>query len=192
MGRTPEEIKKGLGHCSIEGADCTGCVYRDECMEEYDNAPIQRDALAYIQHLEMREWDLFDLITSAWFGKRCYFQQDDGTVYSRASGEYMSFDQAIDEFAHDLTCDRECAQAGKDTHVPRWISVEDRLPKRNEVVVVTDGKHTWDYGEFNGLAFCFSNDNPNPRQWNWKKHTVKDVEWWTPKKTALPKPPKED
>ena len=50
--RMPEEIKKGLEHCAIEGADCTGCVYRDECMEEYDNAPIQRDALAYIQQLE--------------------------------------------------------------------------------------------------------------------------------------------
>ena len=75
--------------------------------------------------------------------------------------------------------------------VPKWISVEDGLPERNEVVVVTDGKHTWEYGEFNGLAFCFSNDNPNPRQWNWKNHTVRYVEWWMPKNTALPEPPKE-
>lgn len=75
--------------------------------------------------------------------------------------------------------------------VPKWISVEERLPKRSQKVVVTDGKRTWDYGEFSGLAFCFSSDNPNPRKWNWKKHTVRHVEWWMPKETALPKPPKE-
>ena len=71
--------------------------------------------------------------------------------------------------------------------LPKWISVEERLPKRNERVVVTDGKHTWDYGMFNGLAFR----DGNPRKWNWKKHTIRDVEWWMPKKTALPEPPKE-
>ena len=193
--KTPDDVKKGLECCFLECDDTSPVDYCRACPYKLNGLcfrSLLTDAIAYIRQLEMREWDLFDLITSAWFGKRCYFQQDDGTVYSRASGEYMSFDQAIDEFAHDLTCDRECAQAGKDTNVPRWISVEDRLPKRNEVVVVTDGKHTWDYGEFNGLAFCFSNDNPNPRQWNWKKHTVKDVEWWMPKKTALPKPPKEE
>lgn len=78
-----------------------------------------------------------------------------------------------------------------EAQVPKWISVEERLPKRNERVVVTDGKRTWDYGEFNGLAFCFSSDNPNPREWNWKKHTVRHVEWWMPKETALPGTPKE-
>ena len=61
--------------------------------------------------------------------------------------------------------------------IPKWISVEERLPERNERVVVTDGKHTWDYGQFNGLAFCFNNVNPNPRKWNWKKHIVRHVEW---------------
>lgn len=50
--KTPDEIKKGLEHCTIDEADCTGCTYRDECMEEYDVAPIQRDALAYIRRLE--------------------------------------------------------------------------------------------------------------------------------------------
>lgn len=78
-----------------------------------------------------------------------------------------------------------------EAQVPKWISVDDRLPDRNEKVVVTDGKRTWDYGEFNGLAFCFRGDNPNPRLWNWKKHTVRNVEWWMPKKTALPEPPKD-
>lgn len=78
-----------------------------------------------------------------------------------------------------------------EAQVPKWISVEERLPKRNACVVVTDGKHTWDYGQFNGLAFCFNNENPNPRKWNWKKHAVRHVEWWMPKETALPESPKE-
>lgn len=78
-----------------------------------------------------------------------------------------------------------------EAQVPKWISVEERLPKRNARVVVTDGKHTWDYGQFNGLAFCFNNENPNPRKWNWKKHAVRHVEWWMPKETALPESPKE-
>lgn len=78
-----------------------------------------------------------------------------------------------------------------EAQVPKWISVEERLPKRNQRVVVTDNKHTWDYGQFNGLAFCFEKDNPNPRMWNWKKHTVRRVGWWMPKETALPEPPKE-
>lgn len=78
-----------------------------------------------------------------------------------------------------------------EAQVPKWTSVEERLPKKNQRVVVTDGKHAWDYGQFNGLAFCFEKDNPNPRKWNWKNHTVRHVEWWMPKETALPEPPKE-
>ena len=102
----------------------------------------------------------------------------------------MSFDQAIDEFANKLTVEGE--SLAKDINVPRWISVEEKLPEKREIVVVTDGTHAWDYGEFMGLAFCFDNDNPNRRKWNWKKHTVKHVEWWMPKKTALPEAPKEE
>lgn len=44
------------------------------------------------------EWDMFDLITSTYYGKGMYFKQDNGTVYSRYSCEYMSMDGAIREF----------------------------------------------------------------------------------------------
>lgn len=169
--KTPEEIKKLL-------ANHKGCIY--------DGNALMADALALIRQLEEREWELFNLLSSAWFTKGCYFKQEDGKVYSRVSGEYMTFDQAIDEFASELTNETQL-----EAQIPKWISVEERLPKRNARVVVTDGKHTWDYGQFNGLAFCFNNENPNPRKWNWKKHTVRHVEWWMPKETALPEPPKE-
>lgn len=103
--RTPEEIKKGLECCSRSGSCPQECPYYDV---QSCGSVSKLDALAYVQKLEVREWDLFDLVSSAWFGKQCYFRQDDGTVYSRVSGEYMSFDQAVDELAHELTSDREC------------------------------------------------------------------------------------
>ena len=44
------------------------------------------------------EWDMFLLITSAYFGKQYYFRQDNGIVYSRESGKYLKEDEAIKEF----------------------------------------------------------------------------------------------
>ena len=79
-----------------------------------------------------------------------------------------------------------------EAQVPKWISVEERLPNRNEKVFVTDGVHTWDFGEFNGLAYGFAREGKaNPHLWNWKGRTVRIVNWWMPKKTALPEPSKE-
>ena len=106
--KKPDEIKKGLVEAIeeaswvVEGGDAHDLV---DAVEKAHAS--MADALAYIQQLEIREWELFDLLSSAWFGKRCYFQQDNDTIYSRSSGEYMSFDQAIDEFAHELTAEGE-------------------------------------------------------------------------------------
>ena len=47
---------------------------------------------------EKGEWDMFLLITSAWNGKQYYFRQDDGSVYSRESGKYLTKEEAYDEF----------------------------------------------------------------------------------------------
>lgn len=100
---SPEEIKKALKcrsnlwYCTLHG--CT--YYRDKISMCSQN--VARDALDYIQQLETRGWELFDILSSAWYGKGYYFKQDDGTVYSRASCQYLSFDQAIDEFASALT-----------------------------------------------------------------------------------------
>ena len=70
---------------------------------------------------------------------------------------------------------------------PRWHRVEDGLPVKGEIVIVSDGKHTWDIGQYHCL---FSSDDRT--KWWWKGHTIKTVKWWMRKKDALPEPPKED
>lgn len=106
--KTPDDIKKGL-ECCIVG-ECSKCPYMHECddhlTEGGDMLPadvVLADMLSLIQQLESEKWELFDLLSSAWYGKQTYFKQEDGTVYSRMSGEYLSFDQAIDAFACRLT-----------------------------------------------------------------------------------------
>ena len=44
------------------------------------------------------EWDMFELITSAWYGKQMYFREMSGMVYSRVTCKTMRQDEAIDEF----------------------------------------------------------------------------------------------
>lgn len=48
------------------------------------------------------EWDMFELISTAYYGKQCYFLQDNEMVYSRASGKYMTFSEAVDEFLREI------------------------------------------------------------------------------------------
>lgn len=47
---------------------------------------------------ERGEWDMFDLITSTWYGKQYYFLEKNGFVYSRKSCEYLTKEEAYDEF----------------------------------------------------------------------------------------------
>lgn len=53
---------------------------------------------------EKGEWDMFETITSAYNGKQYYFRQDDGSVYSRESGKYLTKDEAYDEFLGKIQC----------------------------------------------------------------------------------------
>ena len=48
------------------------------------------------------EWDMFELITSAWFGKQCYFEEEHGLVYSRNSCKTLSRHDAILEFLRKI------------------------------------------------------------------------------------------
>lgn len=51
---------------------------------------------------ERGEYDILALLSSAWHGKQYYFMQDNGIVYSRDSGKYMTLDDAITEFANRI------------------------------------------------------------------------------------------
>lgn len=51
---------------------------------------------------ERGEWSAFLWFSNAYHGKQYYFLQDDGTVYSRESGKYMSVHEAMIEFAKTL------------------------------------------------------------------------------------------
>ena len=73
----------------------------------------------------------------------------------------------------------------KDKEKSPWISVEEMLPILGEKVVVSDGVHTWDYGQYKG----FFEDR---HTWEWKNMKLRTVHWWMPKKHALPEPPKEE
>lgn len=44
------------------------------------------------------EWDMFDLLSSAYYGKGMYFKEENGMVYSRYSHKRMTIDGAIEEF----------------------------------------------------------------------------------------------
>lgn len=51
------------------------------------------------EQYEAGEWDMFNLITSAQYGKQCYFLETGGRVYSRYSGQTLeSVDEAVREW----------------------------------------------------------------------------------------------
>jgi hypothetical protein len=54
---------------------------------------------AYKNGYDKGEWEMFSLITSAYFGKQYYFLEDNGTVYSRLSHKALATKQdAYNEF----------------------------------------------------------------------------------------------
>lgn len=73
----------------------------------------------------------------------------------------------------------------KDKEKSPWISVEEMLPILGEKVVVSDGVHTWDYGQYKGFF-------EDKHMWEWKNMKLRTVHWWMPKKHALSEPPKEE
>lgn len=48
------------------------------------------------------QWDMFELITNAYFGKQYYFPQEDGTIYSRHSSTYITKEEAVKQFLDEL------------------------------------------------------------------------------------------
>lgn len=74
-----------------EGYTAAESKYRKMWDEMQATQPVQED-----------KWDLFEMISSVWYGKQCYFEQNDGTVYSRLTGRYYTFEDAVKEFVGEL------------------------------------------------------------------------------------------
>ena len=130
------------------------------------------------------EWDMFDLISSAYYGKGMYFKQDNDMVYSRHSGEYMTVDEAIREFISLIDIDELT-----DTNVGKWIPVTERLPEsvRKSYLCLTDtGYHCEARWTNNVYGHLWTSGN----EWGWSIADVPQyckVTHWMP----LPEPPKE-
>lgn len=117
--KTPEEIKKGLAACKVEG-DCDrgNCPYYSLGSGMKCIPAMTADALAYIQELEAK--------------------------------------------------------------VPKWISVEERLPEDGQKVLVCGTRKGMQVGTFRGLVHPF-----DARGWWWKKGTRLDVTHWMPLPESL-------
>ena len=71
-GRTPDEIKKGLNHCSEDG--CKQCPYKYDCDMADGFSVLAGDALAYIHQLEReRDAAVKDLKMMCVNGNTCAF-----------------------------------------------------------------------------------------------------------------------
>lgn len=58
-----------------------------------------------VSQQKIGEWNMFILLSSAWYGKECYFEQDNytGIIYSRLSGKTMSREDAVKEFIREIS-----------------------------------------------------------------------------------------
>lgn len=68
---------------------------------------------------------------------------------------------------------------------PYWIPSEDCLPVNGEEVITLGPNGGMECGFYRGLC------GTKRDKWEWKKHTVRTVKYWMPRK-ALPEPPKEE
>jgi hypothetical protein len=60
-------------------------------------------AMSEQEVFEKGQWDMFELITSAWYGKQYYFLEDNGVVYSRDTHSYLKDkDAAYNEFLNRI------------------------------------------------------------------------------------------
>lgn len=63
---------------------------------------LQSSQLDANEYRKRGEWDMFELITSVWYGKQCYFEEDNGMAYSRNSHKTMTVHDAILEFIREI------------------------------------------------------------------------------------------
>lgn len=113
---TNQDVITALRRCANDSSICDECVFCSDSVKKWrylmgiaagrlEKLMAEHDE--YKRQIDIREWELFSLLSAVWYGKDAYFRQDDGMVYSRISGEYMTFDQAVDEFVFELREDND-------------------------------------------------------------------------------------
>lgn len=109
--KTAEEIKKGLEHCRNK-APCLECEYADQRDHKYTcEDALLTDALTYIQQLELM----------AKPNEQIRWERDVAIDQLRQLG--VGFGEKVE------------------AQVPKWISVDERLPEVSDVVlVIANGK----------------------------------------------------
>lgn len=51
------------------------------------------------------EWDMFQAISNAWYGKQRFFDEENGTVYDRDKDDHLkNRDEAVSRFIDEITC----------------------------------------------------------------------------------------
>lgn len=109
--KTPDEIKKGLECCILESDDTSLVDHCKVCPYQPTGLcfrTLLKDVFAYIQQFEQINAD---------FAERT-------AQLEAKNGEWVAKCHILE------------ARAGKDMNVPRWISVEERLPEDNANVLV--------------------------------------------------------
>ena len=61
-------------------------------------ADVMKEAADRLEAPGNAEWDVFETITSAYGGKQIFFKENNGTIYDRYKGEYITFEEAIIRF----------------------------------------------------------------------------------------------
>lgn len=65
----------------------------------------EKSKFCQVYYADNPGWDVFDDISSSYYGKQVYFTQPDGTIYSRLSCGYMTFEEALSEFREAISMD---------------------------------------------------------------------------------------
>lgn len=109
--------------------------------------------------------------------------RENGLYDAIALGGQNPSQEEIDECMKCAEEHRQLAEWLKELKRFQWISVEDSLPEKRQVVLaISKESKTWDVGMFQGLS-----PSNNNHVWWWKKKTVKRVDYWMPK-DAVPLP----
>lgn len=167
MGRTPEEIKKGLECVAKQKfpnayCECSYLKHPARNLWECPQFEIVNDALAYIQQLEQINAD-FTERTAQLEARRDELELFCAKESTREAESDLIYLKAINDIVQKI---------------PRWFSAKDSPPKRGRYLVITqkgDGMTKVHTATYNDMGW-------------WTYANFGEITHWM----LLPEPPKED